>query len=89
MGPLVLLVLGIVFLLEQTGRLSWAYSFAWYARWWPAVLILAGVILLLEWLLDQQRIEETGHPLPPHMLSGGAVFLASCAGVHWRFGAVG
>ena len=46
-GPLVLVALGIVLLLEQTGRLSWAYSLGWYARWWPVVLIVAGVILFL------------------------------------------
>ena len=83
-GPMVLLVLGVVFLLEQTGRLSWAHSFAWYSRWWPAVLIVAGVILLLEWMFDQQHLEETGRPAPPHVLSGGAVFLLivlACVGV--------
>lgn len=74
-GPLVLLTLGVVFLLEQTGRLSWAHSLEWYARWWPAVLIVAGVILLVEWLFDQQHAEETGRPTGTHVLSGGAVFL--------------
>jgi DUF4097 and DUF4098 domain-containing protein YvlB len=87
-GPVVLLVLGVVFLLEQTGRLSWSHSFEWYARWWPAVLIVAGVVLLLEWMFDQQHIEETGRPLPTHVLSGGAVFLLillACVGVAARW----
>jgi len=74
-GPVVLVVLGVVFLLEQTGQLSWGRSFEWYARWWPAVLIVAGVVLLLEWMFDQQHLEDTGRPLPSHVLSGGAVFL--------------
>jgi DUF4097 and DUF4098 domain-containing protein YvlB len=74
-GPLVLLTLGVVFLLEQTGRLSWPYSFEWYARWWPAVLIVAGLILLVEWLFDQQHAEEMGRPTGAHVLTGGAVFL--------------
>jgi DUF4097 and DUF4098 domain-containing protein YvlB len=74
-GPLVLVTLGVVLLLEQTGRLSWAYSLAWYARWWPVVLIVAGVILLVEWIFDQQRMEETGLPHTAHALSAGAVFL--------------
>lgn len=78
-GPIVLLALGIIFLLEQTGRLSWSYSLEWYARWWPAVLIVAGVILLLEWLLDEQQAQlhadATGRPVATHALSGGAVFL--------------
>ncbi|HTV08825.1 MAG TPA: DUF4097 family beta strand repeat-containing protein [Candidatus Aquilonibacter sp.] len=79
-GPLVLLALGIIFFLEQTGRLSWTYSLEWYARWWPAVLIVAGLILLLEWLLDQQQAQhyadQTGRPTATtHVLTGGAVFL--------------
>ncbi len=86
-GPLVLLALGVVFLLEQTGRLSWAYSLAWYARWWPVVLIVAGVILLLEWMADQQRMEDAGQPLT-HVLSAGAVFLLivlACVGLSARW----
>jgi DUF4097 and DUF4098 domain-containing protein YvlB len=39
------------------------------------VLIVAGVILLLEWLLDQQRQEETGLPRTTHVLGAGVVFL--------------
>jgi DUF4097 and DUF4098 domain-containing protein YvlB len=74
-GPLVLVALGIIFLLEQTGRLSWAYSLAWYARWWPVVLIVAGIILLLEWMFDQQHFEDAGLPRTRHVLSAGAVFL--------------
>lgn len=87
-GPMVLLALGVIFLLEQTGRLNWAHSFAWYARWWPAVLIVAGIILLLEWIFDQQHLEETGQPAPIHVLSSGAVFLLivlACLGVSARW----
>lgn len=87
-GPLVLLTLGVLFLLEQTGRLSWPHTFDWYARWWPAVLILAGIILLLEWIFDQQHLEETGQPATTHILSGGAVFLLillACVGVWARW----
>jgi hypothetical protein len=87
-GPIVLLALGVIFLLEQTGRLSWGHSFEWYARWWPAVLIVAGVVLLLEWMFDQQHMEETGRPAPVHVLSGGAVFLLivlACVGISARW----
>ncbi|HUB49846.1 MAG TPA: DUF4097 family beta strand repeat-containing protein [Acetobacteraceae bacterium] len=85
---MVLLALGVIFLLEQTGRLSWAHSFEWYARWWPAVLIVAGVVLLLEWMFDQQHLEDTGRPATMHVLSGGAVFLLillACVGVSARW----
>jgi hypothetical protein len=87
-GPLALVTLGVVLLLEQTGRLSWAHSLEWYARWWPAVLIVAGVILLLEWMLDQQHLEETGQPRSIHVLSAGAVVLLivlACVGLSARW----
>lgn len=87
-GPLVLVTLGVIFLMEQTGRLSWAHSFAWYARWWPAVLIVAGLILLVEWFFDLQRVEDSGQQVPSHVLSGGAVFLLimlACCGIWARW----
>jgi hypothetical protein len=74
-GPLILLALGVVLLLDQTGRLSWPQTLEWYARWWPAVLIVAGVILLAEWLLDQQRREGPGQPRTTHVLGAGMVLL--------------
>ncbi len=80
-GPMVLLALGVIFLLEQTGRLSWAHSFAWYARWWPAVLIVAGLILLLEWMFDQQHLEETGRPAADACAERRRSVSADCAGV--------
>jgi len=71
-GPLIILGLGVMFLLAEIGRISWGQSLAWYSRWWPAVLIGAGVLLLLEWFIDQQRGNETGHV---RVLGGGVVFL--------------
>jgi DUF4097 and DUF4098 domain-containing protein YvlB len=71
-GPLIILGIGILFLLAEIGRISWGQSLEWYSRWWPAVLIAAGFVLLLEWFLDQQRGTETGHV---RVLGGGVVFL--------------
>lgn len=71
-GPLIILAVGMVFLLAQTGRLSWGQSFEWYGRWWPAVLIAAGVILLLEWAIDQ-RIG--GASSGARVIGAGVVFL--------------
>lgn len=80
-GPLVLLALGIVLLFEQTGRLSWAQSLAWYARWWPVVLIVAGIILMIEWLFDQQSHEDNGQPPRTHVLGAGMVLLLILLGI--------
>ncbi len=73
-GPLILLALGLVFLLVQMGRMSWTESLRWYGRWWPALLIAVGLILLLEWLSDQRRQNVAGAP-PVRVLGGGVVLL--------------
>ena len=69
-GPLIILGLGVMFLLAQMGRIPWGQSLDWYSRWWPAVLIGAGIVLLVEWFVDQQRSSEGGR-----VLGGGVVFL--------------
>jgi DUF4097 and DUF4098 domain-containing protein YvlB len=71
-GPLIILAIGVVFLLEQMGRLSWMRSLEWYGQWWPAVLILAGMVLLAEWALDQGREDSSRHT---RAIGGGVVFL--------------
>lgn len=71
-GPLILLALGSVLLLVSLGRMSFFYAMQWFGRWWPAVLIVAGLVLLLEWALDQRRADDTaGH----RTLGGGVVAL--------------
>ncbi len=71
-GPLIILGIGVTFLLAEMGRISWGQSMEWYGRWWPAVLIGAGLLLLLEWFIDQLRGNEPGHV---RVLGGGVVFL--------------
>lgn len=47
-GPLVLIILGVVFLLGNLHMLAW-YSIAiWFSHYWPVLLILWGVIKLIE-----------------------------------------
>src|ERR1700758_1511311 len=47
-GPLVLIILGVLLLLRTMGILRWS---AWhvFARFWPLLLILWGVIKLIEY----------------------------------------
>jgi DUF4097 and DUF4098 domain-containing protein YvlB len=54
-GPLILIAVGVVWLLIYAGDLSAEQFWNWYARWWPAILIVAGVALLGEWMLDLRR----------------------------------
>src|SRR5579863_7590732 len=54
-GPVLLILVGIVALLVLTGHIASGEFWAWYGRWWPLLLILAGLGLLAEWALDLRR----------------------------------
>ena len=54
-GPIILIVAGIVALLVLTGHIAADSFWAWYGRWWPLLLIAAGLALLGEWALDLRR----------------------------------
>ena len=45
-GPCLLLAIGIIALLLETGHLSAAQFWTWYARWWPVLLIGVGLVSL-------------------------------------------
>lgn len=47
-GPLLLIVIGVVALLLTMHRIDSAYFWRWYGHYWPLVLIGAGVVLALE-----------------------------------------
>lgn len=51
-GPVVLLAIGIIALLMETGRLDAVEFWGWYAHWWPMLLIALGGLLLGEYFLD-------------------------------------
>ena len=53
-GPILLIGIGAVALLVVTGHLSANTFWTWYARWWPLLLIGAGLALLGEWALDMR-----------------------------------
>lgn len=54
-GPLILVGVGVIALLMVTGHVDPGAFFSWFGRWWPIVLILAGLALLAEWALDMHR----------------------------------
>jgi len=54
-GPIILIGIGVVALLVASGRISAGDFWSWYGRWWPLLLIGAGVALLAEWAIDLRR----------------------------------
>ena len=68
-GPIVLIVIGIVFLMGTMGVLDWADFGHWYAHYWPVLLILWGVIKLVEY----QQAQHEGVRYPG--IGAGGVFL--------------
>jgi len=54
-GPILLVAVGVIALLIVTGHLDASTFWEWYGRWWPVVLIGAGLALLGEWALDMRR----------------------------------
>ena len=75
LGPLLLVTVGIMFLLLETGSLPWQATTLWFGRWWPMVLIVAGFVLLGEWAVDSWRSGQANLPLPRRTLGVGGVFL--------------
>src|SRR5580700_3386621 len=72
-GPVLLIALGVVFLLAQTGKMNWWSVATWYGTWWPVVLIGAGLILLAEWAYDH-HLNPDPATRGRRTLGGGVVF---------------
>jgi DUF4097 and DUF4098 domain-containing protein YvlB len=53
--PVLLIAVGLLALLIQTGTLSGYTFWDWYVRWWPLVLIGVGLLLLAEWFLQRDQ----------------------------------
>ncbi|MFY9561939.1 MAG: DUF4097 family beta strand repeat-containing protein [Terriglobales bacterium] len=88
-GPIVLILLGVLFLLGTMGVLNWHGLGLMFARYWPLLLILWGVIKLIE----HQQAKRAG--LPSRGIGAGGVFLVlflvvagliatQAARVNWR-----
>src|SRR6202453_2747113 len=54
-GPIILIAIGVIAFLIMTGHIAAEGFWAWYAQWWPLLLIGAGLALLGEWALDAKR----------------------------------
>jgi DUF4097 and DUF4098 domain-containing protein YvlB len=54
-GPLVLIVGGVLALLVETDRLGAFRLWEWYIHWWPLLLIGVGLLSLGEWWLDSRH----------------------------------
>ena len=74
LGPLLLVAIGVVGLVVSLGRLPVGSLAVWYARWWPLVLVAAGLLLVAEWALDQRSV-QAGAPAFRRSLGGGAITL--------------
>ncbi len=48
-GPVVLIIIGVLGLLGTMGMLEFHRIFLWFAHYWPALLILWGIIKLIEY----------------------------------------
>ena len=59
-GPVVLIIVGVVFLLGNMHLLSWSSLGIWFAHYWPVLLILWGVIKLAE----HMQAQRTGQRAP-------------------------
>ncbi len=68
-GPLVLIILGIVFLLGNLHLLSWMRLGTLFAHYWPALLIFWGVIKFIEY----EQAQRDG--VPARGIGVGGIFL--------------
>ena len=68
-GPIVLIVIGIFFLLGNMGMIAWHRIWSWFGDYWPALLILWGVIKIIEY----QNANRAG--VPPRGIGAGGVLL--------------
>jgi DUF4097 and DUF4098 domain-containing protein YvlB len=68
-GPMVLIIVGLIFLLGNMHLISWGRLGVLFAHYWPLLLILWGVLKLVE----HQRAKQEGQQAPG--IGAGGVFL--------------
>jgi len=74
-GPVVLIVVGVIALLVETNKLNGLHLWDWYMRWWPLLLIGVGLLSLGEWWLDRS------HAQVGRRSHGGLIALILCLAV--------
>lgn len=74
LGPVLLVTIGVVALLISMGRVSLPLFAVWYARWWPVVIVGAGLVMAAEWAFDQWATRK-GQPVVRRGMGAGAVLL--------------
>jgi DUF4097 and DUF4098 domain-containing protein YvlB len=82
-GPVVLLIVGVVALLVETNQLNGFHLWDWYLRWWPLLLIGVGLLSLGEWLFDRNYAgSQANGPVPLGRRShGGLIALVICLAI--------
>ena len=73
-GPLLVIAIGVIFLLIQTGKVANIVFWNFFGHWWPVILIGVGIVVLIEWTFDQLFRDET-KPYVRRGIGGGVVFL--------------
>jgi hypothetical protein len=68
-GPVVLIIVGLVFLMGTMGMLNWFSLGQWFAHYWPVLLIVWGIIKLIEY----ERAKRAGVRSPG--IGAGGIFL--------------
>lgn len=68
-GPVVLILVGFIFLLGNMHMLSWGRLGYLFSHYWPLLLILWGVLKLIE----HQQAQRDGYP--PRGIGAGGIFL--------------
>jgi DUF4097 and DUF4098 domain-containing protein YvlB len=81
LGPILLIAIGVVFLLMETGRLDHQLFWDWYGHWWPLLLVVGGVVLLGEWVFDQYHLRDPQRPPYRRTLDGGVFLLLLILGI--------
>jgi hypothetical protein len=54
-SPALLVIVGLIALFVETGHLNPFNLLHWYIRWWPLLLICAGVLAPSEWWVNRDH----------------------------------